>query len=353
MPRTFTFDETSDSLAIARLYEITRRNDGVVVRLTDAAQDVVIDPTGAAVTYLAMPGVSFSAIRYSSDGRANLCEVSAVMASGGLFDPDDVGLRKFASATCVVRLVDLSDTSAASVIFRGLMADQTFSEDQTGITFEFRADIALARTLMMGAYSSLCRADLGDYVNPANPGKCKLPFKPDDVARNGDYAVGDFFRVKTGTAGNPLDYANRYYEVTANSGPTAGSQPTYDTAVGHSTTDGGVTVIAREAKLRTVTVASIVDPYTFTISDPADARIGDGGPPLRSFALGWMAIGGNYGRSFEIRAYTHATKTVALWEELTRLLTIGAVIDLSPGCDKRMATCSAVYANAANNRSEA
>jgi hypothetical protein len=234
------------------------------------------------------------------------------------------------------------------------MADQTYSEDQTGITFEFRADIALAKTLAVKTFSALCRANFGDYINPANPGQCKIPVKPDDVLRSTDYPVGAFFRVRTGTAGNPLDYANRYYEVTAQSGPTASSQPTYDTTVGHSTTDGSVTVIAREANLRTVTVATIVDGYTFTISDPSDSRIGDGGPPLRSFALGWMAIAGNYGRSYEVRAYTHSSKTVKLWEPLTSLLHVGSVIDLSPGCDRRkVATCDGVYANIVNNRSEA
>jgi hypothetical protein len=356
MPWAFSFDPTLDGLQIARLYEITRLSDGVVVRLTDADNDVVI---GGAVTFYAMPAVTFSPIRYSKDGRANLCEVAAVMQSGGLFDPLDVGLRKFASATLAVYLVDLSSTATSSLVFGGLMADQTYSEDQTGVTFEFRADIALAKTLSVRLFGALCRANLGDYLNAANPGLCKLPFKPDDVLRDTDYPVGAFFRVRSGTAGNPLDYANRFYEVTAQSGPTAHTQPTYDTTVGHPTVDGGVTVIARQANLRTVTVASIASSgagagYTFTISDPGDARIGDGGPPLRSFALGWMALAGNYGRSYEIRAYTHSTKTVALWEPLTRLMQVGSVIDLSPGCDKRkVETCAGVYANVVNNRSEA
>jgi hypothetical protein len=125
-------------------------------------------------------------------------------------------------------------------------------------------------------------------------------------------------------------------------------QPTYDSVVGHTTVDGDVTVTAREAWLRTVTIATIVDDVTFTISDPADGRVVDDW-----FARGWFAINGNYNLAFEVRAYVASTKTVSLWMPLTGLLTVGDVIDISPGCNLvRTGHCATRFSNAVNFHGE-
>jgi hypothetical protein len=260
MPKTFTFDPGKSDLQAVRLYQITRR-DGVVVRLTDADHDAVVAGT---TTYLAQQNVIFSDLNFSDDGRSNLCEITGTLLSGGVFDPIDVALGKFASAEVIVYMGDLSDLSAVGWTFRGLIADQTYSEDQTVIKFEVRSDLALAKAVPVEIYSSLCRANFGDYINPGNPGRCKIPVKPDDIIRSQLYAAGGYVRVRSGMAGTPADYANRRYRCTTG-GTTAGTQPTYDTTVGNSTTDGGAVFIAEEAWLRTVTVASVTAPFTFTI----------------------------------------------------------------------------------------
>jgi hypothetical protein len=213
MPRTLPFDPGRSDLQIVRLYQLVTRG-GVTVRLADADHDVTI-VSGGPTTYLALPGVKFSEITFSDDGRANICTVTATMESGGMFDPADVALGKFASAAGTVNVADLSDLSASSEIFRGIVSDQTYSEDQTSITIELRSDIALARSVVVDTFGPLCRAYFGDYVNPTNRGQCKIPVKPDDVIRSHLYAVGDFYRARSASAGNPTDYANRYYEVTA------------------------------------------------------------------------------------------------------------------------------------------
>jgi hypothetical protein len=350
MPKTLTFDPGRTDLQPARLYQFQCR-DGTTTRLTDADHDVVIDPSGTPVTYVHLDGVSFSELNFSDDARSNLAEVSPPLVAGGLFDPTDVVVRKkFRSAVVGVRLCDLSDVSASGWVFGGIIADQTLSEDGQTIKFEIRSDLALAKTLLVETFGALCRAKHGDYVNPSNPGRCKLPVKPDDIIRSHIYAVGDYVRVRSGVAGNPLDYANRRYRCTV-AGETDAVQPDYATSgtvVGNSTIDGAAEFIAEEAWLRTVTVASIPGPYTFTISDPADARAVDG-----YFALGWIAINGLYRIGYDVRAYTAATRTVKTWPQIDELLQVGDIIDIAPGCDRRrVATCAGVFDNVVNNRSE-
>jgi hypothetical protein len=71
------------------------------------------------------------------------------------------------------------------------------------------------------------------------------------------------------------------------------------------------------------------------------------------FALGWIAINGNYLIGYDVRSYVASTRTVKLWMPVAALLTPGTIIDISPGCDKRRKeTCGPRFANAVNNRSE-
>jgi len=345
VPLTLAFDLSRSDLQIVRLYEILCK-DGTIARLTDADHDVTI-ATGP-VTYEARLSTSFSRITKSDDGRGNVCEITTTLSSGGAFDPAKVALGRFKNSVCTVRLCDLSDLSVSSWDFAGVAGDQTYSEDATGFKIEFRSDISLARSVVVDNYSGTCRAKFGDYVNPSSPGRCQMPVRPDDVIRNTAYAVGDFYRVRSGTAGTPADYANRLYKVTT-AGTTAALQPSYDTTVGHSTIDGGVTAIAMEAWLRTVTVASVsANGHDFVISDPADARVvGD------SFAMGWVAVNGNYDLELDVRAYDAGSRTVSLWMPVAALLQVGDILDISPGCFKRREEdCADRFANAENFQGE-
>ena len=81
---------------------------------------------------------------------------------------------------------------------------------------------------------------------------------------------------------------------------------------------------------------------------------------LGSFATGWFTggtiswtSGTNSGRQAEVLAHdrsTDGTVTLTLLEAPVRALTAGDAFAIHAGCDKRMATCSAKFANAANVR---
>ncbi|MFN4098866.1 MAG: DUF2163 domain-containing protein, partial [Pararhodobacter sp.] len=81
---------------------------------------------------------------------------------------------------------------------------------------------------------------------------------------------------------------------------------------------------------------------------------------LGGFAAGWFkggtiswTSGASTGRRSEILAHdrsTNGTVTLTLLEAPVRALTAGDAFAIHAGCDKRMATCSAKFANAANFR---
>lgn len=338
--KVFTADMTLSALAFCRVVEFTLKDDSVL-RVAEAQQDVIVSGD----TYLAQRGFSISDIPYSDVATADPVDIKAILNSAGPFKPAEVALGKWRSARVKIRRADLTGATTADWLFTGVVGDVTFSPDRTSITIEVRSDVALARSLLVEVFGPLCRTTFGDYINPGNPGRCKIPVKPDDVARDTDYAVGDWVRVRTGVANTPVDYANRIYQCTVE-GTTDTVQPTYDTTLGNTTTDGTAAFIAVEAWLRTVTVTSIVDAYTFVVSTPNDARAVDGW-----FALGVFAVNGVYQPGYEIRAWTSGTRRVQTWLPITGLVAVNDIVDLEPGCDKTMARC-AVFGNSQNFRGE-
>lgn len=96
---------------------------------------------------------------------------------------------------------------------------------------------------------------------------------------------------------------------------------------------------------------SVIDP----LRDRAFLAVG-----LGSFASGWFrggtiswTSGAKAGRQAEVLAHdrsTDGTVTLTLLEAPVRAITAGDAFTIHAGCDKRMATCSAKFANAANFR---
>ncbi|MCC1492721.1 DUF2163 domain-containing protein [Cognatishimia sp. F0-27] len=97
----------------------------------------------------------------------------------------------------------------------------------------------------------------------------------------------------------------------------------------------------------TCTVIGLTGDRTFTVSG------------LDGFAEGWFTLGiagwstgANAGRRAEVRAHnlTGTDVAITLLEAPVRAIAVGDTAILRAGCDKRLATCSAKFANTANFR---
>jgi uncharacterized phage protein (TIGR02218 family) len=95
------------------------------------------------------------------------------------------------------------------------------------------------------------------------------------------------------------------------------------------------------------TVTSIVDPRRLII---------DG---LAGYSIGWFIrgvlsfeTGANAGRAMEIKNHTARGDVIEieLWQPMGEPITVGDMVTATAGCDKRIETCAARFANAANFR---
>jgi uncharacterized phage protein (TIGR02218 family) len=63
--------------------------------------------------------------------------------------------------------------------------------------------------------------------------------------------------------------------------------------------------------------------------------------------LTWLT-GANAGRSMEVKAWDGAAQTFTLWLPMAQAISIGDTYQVTPGCDKRFATCKNSFSNGAN-----
>ena len=142
---------------------------------------------------------------------------------------------------------------------------------QSGMfTAELRGLVQRLAQKVGDLYSADCRADLGDS-------KCKIPLAPAVIARGETYQAGDYVRVATdGAHGDSRCYQDRIY-LCIQGGTTDAIQPSYDTAPGHSTTDGDAVFRAAQAWTRSGSVAAATDCTTIAYAlDTTEVRNVDG-----------------------------------------------------------------------------
>jgi len=149
-------------------------------------------------------------------------------------------------------------------------------------------------------------------------------------------------------------YENRIYEVTT-AGTTAGTQPTYDTTVGNTTTDGTAVLTCRDSWMRDAEVETVIDGENFTIRVEEDRAV-----------TGWFDSGAivfetgptNLANAFEVKTWTLSWSgspevgQIELYRATPQTVYPGQQLRLYRGCDKKLATCGDTFANDINFRGE-
>ncbi len=171
---------------------------------------------------------------------------------------------------------------------------------------------------------------------------------------------------------NYEEFVNRIYEVTT-AGTTAAIQPTYDTVVDNTTTDGGTAVLTtREAWTRHATVITVdpteprrkftVTEYTPNTAHAATARVlTTVGFPDDHLNFGGVRFdtGANAGRAMEVRDFVAddgATieQIVELFSDMPFDVAVGDKLAGFPGCEKRLTEdCVLRFDNGINHVAEA
>jgi hypothetical protein len=333
------------------LITITRR-DETVTRLTTDQRAIVL-PDGT--TWNTCPGLQIGDFTERNDGTLPSTSLSAFMEEDGAFDPYDVDNNLFEDALVEVDFIDRGAAASPDhryFWFRGYLNGGT----QYGLGREVQFDVlnafATPRDIFVRQYNIPCDADFGD------PLRCKIPTWPYSYTGNTDLhdvttleviAVGDRRRHRFGSDNTPQDYHNVYLECTAiTTGVTAGSAPAYDDTVGNTTTDGGVTWTTRNAYVRYVRVAALIDERTFTLNSTGDTR---------ASAATWyvpgrlvMRSGYSKNRVAKISAWIPSSKQVTIVQPFAGLIAVNDWIEIAPDCDKSLTMCTDKYDNAFNYR---
>lgn len=160
-------------------------------------------------------------------------------------------------------------------------------------------------------------------------------------------AVAGFFTDMTTGVGTAAVFENRIYACVG-AGTTTAVQPVYDVTVGQQTTDGTAVFEAMESWSRAGVVLDVIDRAVFTAAID-EARAVDGW--FAGGVLTWES-GPNAGRSIEVKAWTRDAGRIELFLPMGYAIRVGDLFRVHPGCDKRLDTCIARFANVLNFRGE-
>lgn len=147
--------------------------------------------------------------------------------------------------------------------------------------------------------------------------------------------------------GSQTSFENRIYQVMT-AGITDSAQPTFNTTIDATTTDGTVVFKAVTAWTRDAVVDTVTDRRNFSIIVDEDRAV-DGW-----FEGGVITIesGDNLGRSIEVKRWTSIGSVIKIFLPFAYNLAPGDMLRISPGCDKTQPTCLTKYANVINMRAE-
>lgn len=331
---------TDRVLKWVRLCRITR-DDGEIFRIAEAQQDVTADSE----TFVPVPGLRIGAIKHMLGSQPSSVEIVSAIYDGGTIELGEVVDGKFDNALVEIYAVDLADIDVPGLMFSGRIGPIQFSSNSEA-RFDTRGHSVKTRGPFIPTYGPMCRTDLGSVL-------CKIPIRPTEIARNTAYALGTNLRVNTTGGSTPDKYSDRFFEVTT-AGTTTGTQPSYNTTIGATTTDGTAVLTARNAWTRAARVGAIIDQFSFTLDRDPDARAVD-----NWFNQGAIRMHDGYSatRAFEVARWVQSSKKVTLYLPIaaannSTLFAAGDWLEIWRGCDFTINTCATVFANSKNFRGE-
>lgn len=313
---------------LAMLWRITR-TDGTEFFFTTHDESILFSGD----TYVPTGGFSPTAIDTNDQMNVDNLDVTGYFEASGIQE-DELRAGLFDFAEVRISLVNYTDLAQGELKARRGWLGETVASTDGIFKAELRGMAQALQQQIVEIYQPECRADLGDA-------RCKVPIlagsndtPSTEIQRNTAVTLGQFFAVPTAVDTGQPQYENRIYEVTT-AGTTAASQPTYDTIIGNTTTDGTAVLTARDAFVRHAVVATVTDRRTFTITVTEARAVDDwfnGGAVI-------FETGPNAGKALEIKDWVNSTSTVTLFLPAPQDITATEELRIYPGCDKRRTTC--------------
>ena len=312
---------------LATLWKVTRR-DGTVLGFTDHDADLVV----GGVTYTAATGYTRTAIQSSADFAVDNLDLEGILASGAVTEAD-IRAGLYYGAQVIISVCNYADLASGTVELRRGWLGQirvrqgTYVAELRGLTDRLQQTIGRV-------YGRECDADLGDT-------RCGVRLDPPTWQASTAYTQRQTADAATGSVVQPTSANGAYFKCSV-AGTSGGTEPTWNTTPGATTTDGSVTWVALQALKRAGLVDSVVDNHT--LNDPTlTQQIWAGGK------VTWLT-GDNAGAAQEIKA-ADASGNITLWEEPASAMQAGDTFTIQAGCQKRRTNdCVTLFDNAKNFR---
>lgn len=337
----------SFSLSGARLaYLLTiTRTDETVIRVTNYVKSVTVD----GVTWTSVPGLEIG--DNTETNRGDVPNLSFSVATGSLFSKSDITRRAFERATALLEITNAANPTSKDFEFSGNLKGAVVFDPMGNAQFEILNGFGLQRDIFVRKYTIEDDVDFGD------PRRSKIPTLPTidptsddlaDVGRSETLTVGERRRFRYDTNGDPSDYHNVYWEVTASTGATGGSEPvTPSDTPGDTVIDGDVEFTVRDAYARAFQVDSIIDSRHVTITVSDSRAIGDDS----WFAPGLLVMrtGDCKNRASDVDAWDGVSQ-ISLVVPFGNLLSVGDWGEITPDYDQTLDMAVDKYDNANNYR---
>lgn len=340
------------TVTICTLWKITR-SDGVKFFFTDHDDNITLNGD----TYLSAVGYNRTAIENSVGLSVDSVQVSGFIDSTAL---DAAALRAglFDFAKVTVYVLNWSSPSQGTAIIRSGSFGEVITTESGMFNTQLNGMSQPYSQNILEIYQPICRTDLGSKL-------CKVVISPPLVARATAYVVSvtpsvvgvgadqiAIAAVRAANVPNPLtaDFNNVYYECTTAGTTDATTQPTYNSTVGATTTDGTAVFTARNAWLRSGVVATVSADLnrTFTATIVEPRAVDDW---FKAGAVTWDT-GDNAGIAMEVKSWVAATSTIELFLPMGFNIKVGDKFGVYRGCNKSRPTCHDIFNNMLNRRAE-
>lgn len=329
----------SEVTSLATCWKLTRA-DGTIMYFTDHDIDLVFGGN----TYKASTSIKRSAVEDTSSMDVDNMELQGLI-DDSLIKIEDIraGLYDNSEVECFLVNHEDPDTYGDIKLRKGWFGEVSASAFKGTYVTEFRGLLAPYSQNIIKVIQPECRVDLGST-------ECGIILEASEVARDTVYAVGDIVSVATdGGFTDGRKYEGRQYICTV-AGTTASVEPAYDTIIGNTTVDGTATFTCEYSFTQYVTVATVTNNRTFTISVPANDSIA---------VDDWFKYGrvvfqeGLNIKPTQVKKYTQLTYEVQLLIPVPYTPTVGQLLKIQAGCGKSIDTyCFQKFNNAKRFRGE-